>query len=79
MAYLDDSEKKLPPHPNMPMEELVGIGVDAEARALLPYLPYLDNERDISLYTTSYSYLSDVGDARRVLWDGENDFAPWVT
>tara|TARA_R110002060_G_scaffold6719_3_gene10183 strand:+ start:721 stop:1446 length:726 start_codon:yes stop_codon:yes gene_type:complete len=78
MAYLDNSEIKLPPHPNLSMEELADIGVDAEARALLRYLPYLDNEREISPFTKSYSYLSDVVNARRVLWDGENDLAPWV-
>ncbi|PVH80664.1 hypothetical protein DL98DRAFT_627223 [Cadophora sp. DSE1049] len=57
MAYLDDSEIKLPPHQNLPMEELANIGLDAEARALIRYLPYLEHKRDISPYAQSYSYL----------------------
>ncbi|KAK0106923.1 hypothetical protein ONS95_003639 [Cadophora gregata] len=78
MAYLDRSEIKVPPYEALPMEELANIGLDGEARALIRYLPYLDREREISPYTQSYSYLSDVGGACRVLWDGLNDLAPWV-
>ncbi|KAL5330100.1 hypothetical protein ACEPPN_003624 [Leptodophora sp. 'Broadleaf-Isolate-01'] len=82
MAYISASDIKYPPHRNLPMAQLAAIGLEPEARALLRHIPYLDvdhdNEIDISKDTNAYSYLSDVNEAREVLWEGGNDLAPWA-
>ncbi|KAH6723027.1 hypothetical protein BKA61DRAFT_463605 [Leptodontidium sp. MPI-SDFR-AT-0119] len=82
MAYISALDIKYPPHRNLPMAQLAAIGLEPEARALLRHIPYLDvdhdNEIEISKDTNAYSYLSDVNEAREVLWEGGNDLAPWA-
>jgi hypothetical protein len=80
MEYIDDAELRFPPHPNLPTEQLVSIGLEPETIAL-HYLSYLEIEDEISPYTHSYSYLHDVNEAREVLWEElerRYDLAPWI-
>ena len=78
MGYFDSSELRFPPHLDLDVDTLASIGLEAEAIALLRYLPYADSKVEISTWTMPYNYLEDCQDAREVRWDGLHDLAPWV-
>ena len=80
MRYVDSYELKSPPHLNFPAARLNSLGLEAEAIALLQYLPYLEIDDEISAWTIPYSYLTTDNNcqARDVHHEGANDLAPWV-
>ena len=78
MGYFDPSDVQFPPHPNLDVNTLASIGLEAETIALIQYLPYADSEVEISTWTMPYNYLEDCQDAREIRWDGLHDLAPWV-
>ena len=51
MGYFDSSELRFPPHLDLDVDTLASIGLEAEAIALLRYLPYADSEVEISTWT----------------------------
>ncbi|KAL5351527.1 hypothetical protein ACLOAV_003386 [Pseudogymnoascus australis] len=78
MAYLDKDQIIRPPHTDFPAAKLAALGLEDEAVALLRYLPYLKEDVEITAMSKSYSYLRAERDAREVLWEGNNDLAPWA-